>query len=473
VISIFKCNRLDLAEYLSQKAPNTIIQFDEIDSFAELVLKKEQVALIWPDRPSSNYSLPHALVVPDEEIDDIHAWVITYFRQFRPFTAHCRILPQSVVNPISLSKTFNMPHEFYTVAIGLIVSEGVVSSISIPDWNRLHFSAFTRTLSYLYAESIIKYCNKDSNKNILHKMYNNWLSIKEITNKPRLSIDPLQIRQVWDLVLATYKLQNFSNVISDSDFIIIDALNDIKSTGSISNKMWLELTRNCSNITPVIKMMNGPLEERVKATEFAISELSKLSQSEYRLSAFIIGYLTSQISQGSLDFFPVILPVMAALKESFLWYGVCAGMSKKSNVDFYGNSLGLLVRRELERKVTFFDRPDCDIAFAELDILLKSKENTALPVQSVINGILKVELYPHISTIIRWPTTVAGDTIRKENTPNQQISLFSENEELRKDVLDLLKQIEVGNERLNEIRIMVEKKFGEKSTKKRWSTKYQ
>ena len=95
-----------------------------------------------------------------------------------------------------------------------------------------------------------------------------------------------------------------------------------------------------------------------------------------RERSFIAGYMASRIQPGSLDHFPVLFPVTDKLRESLLWYGACSGLTPESSVNAYGNGLGWLMKRELGRPLHWLDRPNCDIAFSEMSVLLANREGT-------------------------------------------------------------------------------------------------
>jgi len=173
--------------------------------------------------------------------------------------------------------------------------------------------------------------------------------------------------------------------------------------------------------------------------------------------------MTSRIQPGSLDHFPLLFPAIAELRESLLWYGACAGLTPETSVDNYGNGLGWLMKRELERPSHWLDRPNCDIAISEMAILLRGREGTKLNLQTLASGVLKVEVFPLISTSIKWSESGEDHVNERDTLASHQRTLFDEDTRLRQDVLELLRRIEESSRSLDAIRKQAETTFGERA----------
>jgi hypothetical protein len=231
--------------------------------------------------------------------------------------------------------------------------------------------------------------------------------------------------------------------------------------------MWTKFSFRFHKTESLIEAIEGPREGRVKAVDMAIRELAYGPEETRRHRAFIVGYMASRIQPGSLDHFSLIFPAITELRESILWYGACSGLTPETSVDNYGNGLGWLIKRELGRPSHWLDRPNCDIALSEMAILFRSRESTKISLQTLASGVLKVEVFPLISTSVKWAEYGESHVSERNTMAAHQRTIFGEDERLRQDVLELLRKIGESSVSLAAIRKQVETKFGEKTAKGR------
>src|SRR5436190_16871577 len=85
---------------------------------------------------------------------------------------------------------------------------------------------------------------------------------------------------------------------------------------------------------------------------------------------FLCGYLASCLHPGSLEYVDLVTSHLSGLPTLMLWYGVCAGLHPQSSVLSEFGGLGRRLLRDVLRREHILDRPDCDLAFDELQVLL-------------------------------------------------------------------------------------------------------
>jgi hypothetical protein len=352
--------------------------------------------------------------------------------------------------------------------IGLILAEGMAYSVGRTDLNRWPFSAFARTLSFAYAEGAKRYAQMFSESGVVsEQIRSGWLSARELSNQPSLALSPTDISDVWALVLRAVAGVGPNQAQAKSEPLMVEALQGVRATGRVPSEAWMKLSGHFRAAESMIQVMEGSREGRVQAVEMAIRELARGSAETRRHRALIAGYMASRIQPGSLDHLPLLFPVIAELRESLLWYGACSGLTPETSVGNYGNGLGWLLKRELERPSHSLDRPNCDIALSEMDIILRSREGPKPSLPTLASGVLKVEILPLISTSVRW-SEFGEDQVSERDTPAaHQRTLFNEDIRLRQDVLELLRRIEESSMSLDAIRKQVERTFGEEASGRR------
>jgi hypothetical protein len=133
-------------------------------------------------------------------------------------------------------------------------------------------------------------------------------------------------------------------------------------------------------------------------------------------------------------------------------------------VDSFGNGLGWLMKREWGRPAHWLDRPNCDIALSEMAVLLSNREGPRPSIPTLASGVLKVEVFPLISTNVKW--SEQGEDIDKAAIAHRK-ALFDEDAPLKEDVHELRRKLEECAMSLDSIRKHVESTFGERFPKGR------
>ncbi len=153
MIYLWSCDRRRFVDFIANRAPLSEVDVRSADTIESISLQGDDILLVWQESPVGIFTLPRAVIVAEESMSDFLAWVSTYFRHIRPFTAHCRVLTPSFAQlftpPIS---SLSIP-DMGSAHIGLILAEGISYSIGRADLNRLPLSAFARTLSFAFTES--------------------------------------------------------------------------------------------------------------------------------------------------------------------------------------------------------------------------------------------------------------------------------------------------------------------------------
>lgn len=469
MMHIWPCTRRGFVDFLASQKPLSVNEVRSVSSFDGISISGDNIMLVWQESPVNVFALPHAAIVSEDGLTDFLAWVSTYFRQFRPFTAHCRVLTPSLAHSLSQSIPSSSFPEIRSADLGLILAEGIAYTVGRTDPSRLPFSAYSRTLSFAFAE-----CARQYDQIIIEKgtafdqIKSGWLLARELSNQTPLDLSASIIRDVWSVVLRAAAGNDTNKASAIAEPILVEALKGVRTNGKLSKNTWTKLSDCFQNSESLSEAMEGSREGRVKAADIAIRELAHGPESTRRHRAFIAGYIASRIQPGTLDHFTVLTPAVANLRESYLWYGACSGLTPETSVDNYGNGLGWLMKRELERPSQWMDRPDCDIALSEMDLLLRNREGMKVSLRTLVSGLLKVEIFPLISTSVKW--TEHGENYISERSAQAepQRSLFSEDTQLlRQDVLELLRKVEESSMSLNAIRKQVETKFGEKIPKDR------
>jgi hypothetical protein len=465
MMHVWSCDRRRFVDFLTNRAPLSMGALRTAESVDGIEPRGEELVLLWERPPTEAFVLPRAVIVAEEGLTDFLAWVLTYFRHVRPFTAHCRILTPSLVRLCDYTTRSGTGLDLGSADVGLIVAEGVAYSVGRTDTNRLPFSALARTLSFAFAEGARRYGDAlASTDDVVEKIKSGWASARELTHQAPLELPANPINEVWAVILNVVGGTSVAQRKSSAEPLLIEALRGVKADGSIPKEIWKKLAGRVLRDVPPSESLEGPREGRVRAVENAIRELTHRSEGSHWERAFVAGYMASRIQPGTLDHFAVLFPAIADLRECLLWYGACAGLIPDSAVANYGNGLGWLLKREVGRPTHWLDRPNCDIALSEMMVLMGGREGSRPVIPTVASGVLTVELLPLVSTTVKWSDQ--GDDLIPEARARSK-TLFDEDTRLREEVLEILRRVENSAMSLEAIRRLAEAALGEKLPKNR------
>lgn len=467
MIHFWSCDRRRLVDFLTNRMPLSAADVRNAEALDGVALRGEEMLLIWTRAPTETFALPRAVVVTEGALPDFLAWVSTYFRQIRPFTAHCRVLTAPLVRLCDQAGRAPV-FDLRSADVGLVVAEGVSYSVGRADWSRLPFAAFSRTLSYAFAEGVNQYGDLHAEKeSVSDHIRSGWQSARELAHQVSLDLSPASIGDVWAVVLGACGNDTATQARGGTRSLLGEAVHGVRSTGRVPVETWKKLSGRLTKGDAVLEALEGPREARVKAVESTLRELAHGPEDSRKERAFLAGYVASRIHPGSLDHFAVLFPVTSELRESLLWYGACSGLTPESSVNDYGNGLGWLMKRELGRSSHWLDRPNCDIALSEMSILLTNREGAKPTIPTLASGVLKVELFPLVSTSVKWSEYGEDHTGEKGSVAPQPKTLFDADVRLREDVLEILRRIDDSARALDAIRRLAETTLGETPSKSR------
>lgn len=464
MIYFWPCNRRQFVDFIANQKSLNSQEIQKCDSIEGGLVQGEDIMLVWRKSPVDTFTFPCAIIVAEGSMPDFLAWVSTYFRHLRPFTAHCRILTPSLARESSQTADLYSLPDMRSADIGLILAEGIAYSADHTDFNRLPLSAFTRTLSFAYAEGAKRYNHVHAeSETVSTSIKNGWLIARKLSNQPSLNLSSSIIHDVWNVVRCAVASKGGNSAKKKSDPLLFDALLGIIEDGRVPTSVWKKLYGKSLKAEALIETLEGPREDRVKAVEMEIRGLENNSKVNGKYLAFLVGYMASRIQPGSLDHFALLIPALANLPECILWYGACSGLMPATSVDNYGNGLGRLMKREIGRPANWLDSPSCDIALSEMEILLQNRDSTNDRLRTLNSGVLNVEIYPLINANIKWSEHGDKQSSERDTQMSRQRELFNDDVPTRQDVSEILRRIEDSAMSLDAIRNKVEKTFGEKA----------
>ncbi len=439
---ILSCDRKILTDILFVNVLSSNLFFlDDNESFPTEPLVGDNIYLIWGCDPRTIYVPPSLIVLADGKLKDFLAWAVTYFPNYRPFTAYFRVFEFSKLS--SLLPLFKLPSlsGIETAFIGLIISEASILLSSLAKPVTMTIANCSNTLSYILIRAISLGINIDQIKDIADR----WLLCRKITDQPeRISLSN-EIIKICHILIYLMNSVNGKYIEWDSkDSIYLKSCSEIYNSGRVSDLTWRTLTSNSHNLENSHDHMLSTREERVVYFQKLImdSEISAIEDVDKK--GFILGYLASMIAPGSLAHFELLGRVHNLHPSVRLWYGVCSGLHKNNHILIINQCLGRLILRELLRHEPLLGPPVGYISLDELSIFAGGNYIQNLPPYLLKR--LIIEIYPCISAGIVWPKIDLPkntESIVKSDDNKDQIKLFSELGHQIEKVLDIYKKLSV------------------------------
>ncbi|MDY3562264.1 hypothetical protein R5W23_003726 [Gemmata sp. JC673] len=373
---------------------------EEHRSTLDLVRSDSMVAL-WPERPSDFGRMPTAIVVPEGTKRDTLAWLSTYVRDLRPFTAYCRVVERSTAERFLRGPASPSLLAMEGMCAGLILGEALAHARGRASILDLPATAYSGTLSHAMARTLALTRGAVP----IDEVVRLWAQSRELVGQNGTGISPGSIFSVWAIALGAQHQPAQSRTLFEPANLLIAAWSDAYSMGEIRDSVWHRLVDDFPDLEPMQKMVGIPREQRVQVVDSALRGLISSKRGDEELRSFLAGYFTSTLAPGTLDHADFLAPVAATLPAAYLWYGLFAGVNPRGDALPTGNPLARRIVRDLTLPDRVTDRPRCDVAFDEL-AMHGATENFLK--QSVKGGRLEIDLLPGITTSVRWQTQDVG-----------------------------------------------------------------
>ncbi len=364
------------AEQLKNKTLRPLESLSDIEHLSDGLIG------VWDEKPH-DWTLPSIVVMPYNEKRDFFAWAASYVK-VKPFTAFVRTLDFETIACVAIAPTNT--EQWLGGMTGLILAE-TLTHVDQPA-TKISLRVCEGTYSFAVAKTLL---HIDRTKSV-RQVGLNWFRTREVLGTRTSKLTEEHLQGIWSVVTRLVSPKFAEQTVSE---IVVQSCQDILNSGQIrdSNLRTLSTEFPTYNLRA---MMQFTREERVKLLERVFVSLSSQKRQSEE-TAFLAGYLLSMIAPGTLDHWRLLDPIKQSIPTAGLWYGLCAGLLPKSQINSYGSGLARLVVRELRRPVHLLEQPTCDIAIDELDVagpLFKSENPTS-------GNTIEVEIGPGVSVPVR------------------------------------------------------------------------
>lgn len=392
---------LDILKSVARGELDTNIRFP---SESPDLFSSDFFELVWAEDYQSTMDLPSVILIESQRMRDFLAWANTYLPYFRPFTSFFHVSDPKIMGaygkpcPPRLEVT---PH----AVISLVLAEAL-TYIDGQEGKRLSPLSCVSTCSFVLGRALA--CGGRGED--LSRVADSWYRMRSLTKQKELPLPLDDMMFPWTVLSALHSnSNNMRQELMPGVAVLMEACRSISMNGKIEGEAWRSLTRDIPSVRVLHDKMGGRKEDRIVVVERALRAISSAKNPDQILGGFISGYLVSLVSQGSLEHVALIAPFLPVFRSALLWYGLCTGLRPDNLVLKYGDGLGRRVHRDLLQNESAWDKPRCDIAAAELEMLASSALNIG-DMRASRSGLLEVELVPRVNTLIRWPPALETDS---------------------------------------------------------------
>ena len=230
-----------------KSTPSTITVATQRGLYAGSLGDSDSIGLAWEENDDKG-ALPRAIVIEHDKRRDFLAWVVTYLPEFRPFTAHFRVLSKEFVAAYSANHVADLRRNpsldgLEDVCLGLAFGEMV--SVRKGN-NELGLEQLWRSLSFVLARALAVGMLGIEPDLILTA----WTSARKLTNQPADGISADSIKAPWAVVERLASSKDVSLLDTKSGELqaqkqIESACLELRKAGSLGNGTWNMLTRDC------------------------------------------------------------------------------------------------------------------------------------------------------------------------------------------------------------------------------------
>jgi hypothetical protein len=398
------------------------------------------IYVVWDTETTSETDKPIVIIVADGKLRDFLAWTTTYVTNFRPFTAYFRVLEYQEADVLKVEQCLPSFRGLETECVGLILGETLTLLSESTSKPTITIIACASTISYCLARAIAY----DLSSELINVICERWVLTRKITEQVQRNISVDSIKDIWVLLSQIKAKRGMALGANNLPDVVVDACFQLNEERMIYNDTWLSLTNGHNELMKSREKMSGPLEDRVRFFKSLMSGLLNDKSINKDIGSFISGYLGSLIGTGAMTHIDLMVEYKNQWPNILLWYGLCCGLRKNSDILSAFNILGRRIIRELSRNEPLLSPPTSDINFSELQIIFGESEKERL-FHTFSANYINVELWPRINTYLNWPLRKQErqqelfHIKKEEDFPNQPIILT-----LQQNIQPLLDEIVQG-----------------------------
>lgn len=386
------CSRKDVLDILIFNRDIRATKIYSLVDLTKIFIPKEEFVLVWDKDPLKTGGLPFLIIIDEFGKPDFFAAINASPNSIKPISAFCRILTPSEFKTVLNKVTLPNLESIQEGILGLIFCEAIIHGAGNLKLDDLTPSACRRTFSNSLAKAIASGYDNQT----LSVISENWLEALKFSDfsDGRSALEDV-VASLRNIGFVANNLNN-KNVHGIIDEFCTNLLNGHKDN---LEKTWYYLTNSIQDMPSIREFSEATREKRVDYFNYIVNKLLGFKVFPEHAD-FIIAFLATQISPGTLNHMTLLLPSVEKESSILLWYGFLAGLQSTNAFRKYKEGLGERLLRDLLKFESLEEAPNSDISLNELKVLSRI-ESYSQSIKTGYPNLIQVEIYPLISSLFR------------------------------------------------------------------------
>lgn len=318
-------------------------------------------------------ALPHVIVPPSGDNEDLFATVATYYPDQSPLTALVHVVNPDMATLVALDQgqmqDIGRKHlgRYRRATIGAALGEATLAALGVSEGidSPPSYSVVRRTLAFTLGRCHQLYDERFP----IEQSAKKWMQLRDITGLPysRPSVNAvLRTREVASDSGAHRSKK--SNTNADFYLAIHRLVTEDDPKGSHVEDM---IANSYPNTAPILCQLSGVFDGRMRAFIQLVERIQEHSRGQ-EIDEITVGYICNRILPSSFAHARALVPLIPFFPAALIWYGFFSMLTTPSKSSSLSPGLLLKLERDLIEPFSFEQRPRCDIALDELLVLSRA-----------------------------------------------------------------------------------------------------
>jgi hypothetical protein len=349
----------------------------------------DKIELVWFDGISDDHD--PIIAVRAEEMRDFLAFVSTYVGTYVPFTAFWRVVPRELLRDLPIYQK-PLSSKVINALIGIVVCDAAStqSTAASPRVGDISVQACLATLSYVAAQALVA----GYDVHIINAALTRWFAVRdELQQGAAVKARQDQLERFWAIVAAALvRIPAGEEWMQEA--AVFEFVAAVSNNGGVATSYdWSRLNSILPGAEVLARGASLPREDKARLLEGFVSTLGP-SQSSL-VHGMVLGYLASQLADGSLNYLGVASRFVDRFPLSVLWFGLFSGLNPDNDIQRAGDCLGRRISRRLQNVASERDTIHADFSYEEFVLLLR--EGRVGRVRTETGSVVEVELLPWVN----------------------------------------------------------------------------
>lgn len=321
-------------------------------------------------RQGDDIRAPNLIVPFDDDLDDFFATLAAYYAGYGPITAYSYVTSSEVAQRLLGEDGRTVWLDRAPKVARFACYGAAVGQATLVRWGSrtpdepVDFATVRSMLSFALCRAHIVH-GGSSDEALISQ---NWLKLQELAGH---EVGDASVEV--SMMVQSVAFSGGSRLAGpDHSSLLADSLERAVHGGMDAfDSVEEALSSLYPNLRNALDGLKGPFDARIDAFFSAIRTVMKGSRGP-RIDDIAAGYICNGIHPGSFEHGAILKDLRQAFPIAIIWYGFFAACSlDKNSLSLQGSLFSKLDRDALE-PFSLERRPRCDIAFRELDVLLRA-----------------------------------------------------------------------------------------------------